>query len=623
MFSPKRDIGTLVWDDPLAWTEQMKGAEWKSLIAKESKLFQTVLQKTVRPLTIQTIQDELYLAEEADHMHPYLVEDSVFVWLSGMTSLEWKWNSSTANQVSANDLAVDAKGNIWQVYDTGSGAESYTLFHHTFNQEKPSWSIPTVGPFVIVIDSLCYFLEAKNKLWYYRLSCVNAYTGKGYKVLYEETDPQWNLSLQRGENHTAYLVRENSGLQEAFFFFHETLKKLPISGFFVLAGGAPNDYFATPGRGTDEWKGYGPRLSRWILPPQDKGIPEDVWVHQSLLVTRHKGQRFLWKCSTQEQPVLLAGGNLKFKLNSFGIHHQDRTASFISMTPGAFSTYYDFTKGKLHTVPPLLPAYGHVDHFLADKSVPYFLVTPMHTQRPSHLLVVGYGAYGLSTPVSTSRWYPLLLRGWAVAIALVRGGGDDTMAWANAARTYKREASLQDFEAVIKAAQKKLRLDASKTVIYGRSAGGILVGGAAARQKQTSFFKALYAEVPYLDLLRTTTNPKLPLTQLEYDEFGNPASRIEDLMTLAKVSPIDQIPSTGYPGLFALLRTGQNDSEVYAYESVKWILRARGKQKSDSTKLLAFEPREGHFVGGASGLRNRAIDLSLLLAWSQGTSFKI
>jgi protease II len=71
------------------------------------------------------------------------------------------------------------------------------------------------------------------------------------------------------------------------------------------------------------------------------------------------------------------------------------------------------------------------------------------------------------------------------------------------------------------------------------------------------------------------------------------------------------------------MRTGQNDKEVYAYEPVKWILRARGPHASDTTKLLAIEPNEGHFVGGVSGLRNRAIDLSLLLAWNGGATFKL
>jgi hypothetical protein len=623
MFSKKRDLGTVAWEDPLAWTESMKGPKWQALIHKETKQFHTVLEKYIHPYTLQVVQDELYLASEAERSHPYLVEDKVFVWLSSMTSLEWKWNTPTATEYSANDIAVDSAGNVWQVMDTGNGAETYTLTYHKFNQEKPTWALHThVGPYVVVINSLCFFLEVKDKLWYYRLSCVNAYTGRDYKVLYEEKDPQWNLSLQKAENHTAYLVRENSGLQEAFFFFNESLKKLPQEGFFVLAGGAPNDYFVTQGRGTDDWVGRGPRLSRWKLPPANKGIPHAVWVHHTLLITRKEGMYSLWKCSTQEAPVLLDSGMKKFKFNSFGIHHQDSTATLTCMIPGEFSSNLSISKGTIQRYPPAMPAYGNATHHLSATHVPYFLITPCKGKAKA-LLVVGYGAYGLPTPISTARWYPLILRGWAIAIAMVRGGGDDTMAWANAARTWKREASIEDFESVIRSAQKHLKISSSQTAIYGRSAGGILVGAAAARQTHTRLFKALYAEVPYLDLLRTTTNPTLPLTQLEYDEFGNPAHRIEDLVTLGKVSPLNQIPEKGFPQLFALMRTGQNDSQVYAYEPVKWILRARGHTASDTTKLLAFEPKEGHFVNGHSGLRNRAIDICFLLAWNNGSSFRI
>jgi len=623
MFSKKRDLGTVAWEDPLAWTESMKGPKWDALLKKETNTFHRVVEKYVNPYTLQAIQDELYLASEAERSHPYLVDDKVFVWLSGMNSLEWRWNTPTAMEYSANDIAIDTHGNVWQVVDTGNGAETYTLSYHKFNVDKPLWVLDkAIGPYVLVINDLCFFLEAKNKLWYHRLACVHAHTGKDYKVLYEEHDPQWNLSLVKAENHTAYLVRENSGLQEAFFFFKDSLKRLPIEGFFVFGGGAPNDYFATEGRGTDNWKGHGPRLSRWKLPPKEKGIPISVWVSQNLLITRKQGCSYLWRCSTQEEPVLLDGGIKKFKFNLFGIHHQDTLATLTCMIPGAFSSNIEISKKDIKVYPSVMPAYGKVSHESTSSDVPYFLVVPCSI-KPTALLVVGYGAYGLPTPISTSRWYPLLLRGWAVAIAMVRGGGDDTMAWADAARTWKREASIEDFEAVIRSAQKKTHISASHTAIFGRSAGGILVGASAARQMGTRLFKALYAEVPYLDLLRTTTNPHLPLTKLEFDEFGNPASRLEDLVSLAQLSPLNQIPEKGFPQLFALMRTGQNDNEVYAYEPVKWILRARGKTPADSTKLLAFEPQEGHFVHGASGLRNRAIDLCLLLAWNEGATFKL
>ena len=229
--------------------------------------------------------------------------------------------------------------------------------------------------------------------------------------------------------------------------------------------------------------------------------------------------------------------------------------------------------------------------------------------------MVGYGAYGMSTQLNTARWYPLIMRGWTVVFALVRGGGDHSMAWADAARTWRRESALDDFEDVIRDAQAFTGIGPKKTVVYGRSAGGILIGSLAAKYG-TRLFGTVYGEVPYLDVLRTTTNPSLPLTELEYEEFGNPTEKLVDLATLSRISPVDRIPERGLPGLRVLLRTGENDMEVLPYEPVKWITRARSG-RDDKDKLLAYSENEGHFVGGSSVLEERAMDLAILLAWQQ------
>jgi len=221
----------------------------------------------------------------------------------------------------------------------------------------------------------------------------------------------------------------------------------------------------------------------------------------------------------------------------------------------------------------------------------------------------------MSTQLSTARWYPLLMRGWTVVFALVRGGGDHSMAWADAARTWRREYALNDFEDVIRHAQSVTGCGPKQTVVYGRSAGGLLIGSLAAKYG-TRLFGTVYGEVPYLDVLRTTTNPNLPLTQLEYEEFGHPAEKLVDLATLARISPVDRIPERGLPGLRVLLRTGENDMEVLPYEPVKWITRARSG-RDDKNKLLAYSENEGHFVDGLSLLEERATDLAILLAWQQ------
>ena len=172
--------------------------------------------------------------------------------------------------------------------------------------------------------------------------------------------------------------------------------------------------------------------------------------------------------------------------------------------------------------------------------------------------------------------------------------------------------SVEDFEAVIQSAQNKTGVNAENTIIYGRSAGGYLVGATLARNASGNLFRSLYTEVPYLDVLSTTSNPNLPLTQLEYDEFGDPLHKAKNRAALLRLSPVNTIPESGAPSIFVLCRTGLNDKEVFAYESVKWITRLR--ENEGKPKLLAVSQGEGHFVYGRSSFRERAEDLALLLS---------
>ena len=593
--SELRDIGFLKWSDPLAWMETMTGPRWKSVIRSEAQRFQVACKNLVDPSEKERIWKELFYASSLEKRESSRLGKIQFTFITQM-SVEWK--SDVSSLRSARDIAIDSN-NVWEVIDSGEGAESYEVSYWKYGGATPVWSHKGVGPQVLVLHGRCYFLEAKKSLWYYRLVSVNAVTGGDRKIVYEEVNHRWNLSLARGEGGTAYMVRENSGLQEAFLLERGGLRNLGGQGFFVLGQG--RNYLATLGRGTDRWQGHG-SLAKWKLP---KGTPESISVGRGLLVTRSYGERSLWKCGAHE-PRLILHGICQMQFNDLL-----EDAPIIFTIPGTGKISIQIEKEK--PVIPLLPSYAMPTRRFTGHHVPYIVVQRGPISKG--LLVVGYGAYGMSTQLNTARWYPLLMRGWTVIFALVRGGGDHSMAWADAARTWRRESALDDFEDVIRDAQAFTGIGPKKTVVYGRSAGGLLIGSLAAKYG-TRLFGTVYGEVPYLDVLRTTTNPSLPLTELEYEEFGNPAEKLVDLATLVRISPVDRIPERGLPGLRVLLRTGENDMEVLPYEPVKWITRARGGRE-DSGKLLAYSQDEGHFVGGSSVLEERATDLAILLAWQQ------
>ena len=596
--SETRDIGFLKWSDPLAWMEPMKGERWKTTLRSEERRFEKACNDLAISSETEKIIKELQRAsslEKPESNHFGKIEFTL------ITPRSISWKTDTSNLRSAIDIAMDVKGNVWDIVDSGNGAEVYEVSYWKYGVHTPVWSYKGVSPSILVLHGRCYFIEAKNSLWYYRLVSVNATTGKDYKILYEETNPRWNLTLVRGESQTGYMVRENSGLQEAFQIERSSLKSIGGQGFFVLGKG--RNVLATLGRGTDGWQGHG-TLSKWILP---KGTPESVSVNEGLLITRSYGERSLWKCSTHE-PKLLIKGICQIRFNDLLAHH-GIFAPLQFTVPGTGHLSVTIEKEKVNI--PLVPSYASASRRFTHGHVPYVIVQRSVACRG--LLVVGYGAYGMNTNLTTSRWYPLLMRGWTVVFALIRGGGDHTLAWADAARTWKREQALNDFEEVIRDAQAFTGTPSKKTVVYGRSAGGLLIGSIAAKYG-SKLFGTVYGEVPYLDVLRTTTNPALPLTQLEYEEFGNPAEKLIDLATLVRISPVDRIPERGLPGLRVLLRTGENDREVLAYEPVKWITKARAGREDGET-LLAYKEKEGHFVSGDSLVEERATDLAILLAW--------
>jgi len=223
-------------------------------------------------------------------------------------------------------------------------------------------------------------------------------------------------------------------------------------------------------------------------------------------------------------------------------------------------------------------------------------------------------------------WYPLLSRKWAIVYAMVRGGGDIDERWSEVARRNNRHVVVDDFEAIIRNSQRKLDLGPDKTVIYGRSAGGLPIGAIVSRFPDGTLVGAAFTEVPYVDVLRTSSNPKLPLTVGEFKEFGNPKERILNFKELLSVSPIDTLPPGGAPGIFVLSRVGLRDKQVFAYESFKWIQRLRGEATPDESrpsnprgKYVTIERNEAHQYSYEAFSRCRTRDLAIINAWVDGT----
>jgi oligopeptidase B len=232
------------------------------------------------------------------------------------------------------------------------------------------------------------------------------------------------------------------------------------------------------------------------------------------------------------------------------------------------------------------------------------------------LYLYGYGAYGISIDpgFSTTR-LSLVDRGFAYAIAHIRGGDDLGRAWYKAGKLEKRTNTFNDFVDVGRGLVERAYTRAGRIAIAGGSAGGELMG--AVVNSDPELFGAVAAHVPFVDVLATMLDASLPLTPGEWPEWGNPIEDKAAFELIRSYSPYDQVKAQAYPPL--LVTAGLNDPRVTYWEPAKWVAKLRELKLGDSELLLKTNMGAGH--GGKSGrfesLRETAEEFAFIL-WQLG-----
>jgi oligopeptidase B len=231
------------------------------------------------------------------------------------------------------------------------------------------------------------------------------------------------------------------------------------------------------------------------------------------------------------------------------------------------------------------------------------------------LLLYAYGSYGLSTPPSfSSNRLALLDRGVIYVIAHIRGGGELGEEWREQGRMMKKMNTFTDFIACADHLVMNKYTSSDRLVIQGGSAGGLLMG--AVTNMRPDLFKAVVAQVPFVDVINTMLDASLPLTTSEFIEWGNPAEKpAYDYMK--KYSPYDNIARKNYPTM--LVKVSYNDSQVPYWEGTKFVAKLRTMKTDNNPLLLKVNFGAGH--GGSSGrydaLKEIAFDYSFML-WQMG-----
>lgn len=327
-----------------------------------------------------------------------------------------------------------------------------------------------------------------------------------------------------------------------------------------------------------------------------------------------EGRRLDWREISFDEELFSSGarGNPEW-------HQPTLRLGYTSFVTPSSVFDYDVQSGEL-TLLKQQPVLGGYDPSLyvqrrdwataADGTrVPISIVSRRDVQTPAPTLIYGYGSYEHSIdPGFSSARISLLDRGVVFAVAHVRGGGELGRAWYENGKTLTKINTFSDFVACARHLVDSGVTTADRLVAEGGSAGGLLMGAVA--NMAPDAFAGILAAVPFVDPLTSILDPSLPLTVIEWDEWGDPLHNADVYAYMKSYSPYENVTDAAYPRILAV--TSFNDTRVLYVEPAKWTARLR---EVNAPVLLRTEMGAGH--GGVSGRyeswHRRAFELAWML----------
>ena len=359
-----------------------------------------------------------------------------------------------------------------------------------------------------------------------------------------------------------------------------------------------------------------PGMATWkdVLPHRPEALLENTEILARFIVSQYRVNGLTTivirdrKSGTDEnvqfsEPAYVAGMYLPTDL-----YDQDSIRySYTSLTTPGTEYRYDIstrtaTLLKRDRVPGFEPSLYTTQRLWVDGGngvrVPVSIV--FRADRFKHdgsnpLLLYAYGSYGAnSDPYFTSSVVSLLDRGFVFGIAHIRGGQEMGRHWYDDGKVLTKKHTFEDFVACAQYLVNERYTSVDRLFANGGSAGGMLMG--AVINMRPDLFRGVIADVPWMDVITDMENPALPLTTLEYDEWGDPANR-EQYEYLRTWSPYDNVKTARYPAILAT--GGLNDTQVPVFSPAKWVARVREHNTGDNPILFKVNMGAGH--SGESG----------------------
>ncbi len=530
-----------------------------------------------------------------------------------------------------------------QVKDLGSG----TLLPLRIEKARSvSWANDSRTLFYVLED------EAKRACRLYR----HVLGTSTHELIYEETDARFSIGISQSRSRAWLFLTSHSATTSEVRYLSAERPQDPF--MLAVPRRQGHEYYLDhhPGHGGDRFwivtNDRGRNFRLVAAPVADPGEAswsevmghrEDVMLGGVELFARH--------CVLHER----AGGFPRLRVMSLadgGIHAVDVPEAASSVRGGANAEFdtsvYRFVYESLVTPDsvfdydmhthnrtllkqrPVLGGYDPAQYASEvvyatapdGERIPVSLVyrRDRRADGPQPMLLTGYGAYGFPYDIHfSSARLSLLDRGVIVATAHIRGGGEMGKRWHDEGRMLAKKNSFTDFIAAAERLVASGYTAPQKLVIEGGSAGGLLMG--AVTNLRPDLFKAVVADVPFVDVVNTMLDSSLPLTTGEYEEWGNPQERSQYDYMLS-YSPYDNIQAKAYPAM--LVETSLNDSQVMYWEPAKYVARLRATKTDANPLLLKINMEAGH--GGASGrydyLREIAFTYAFIL-WQLGLAERV
>ena len=636
--NPVRNVPFLSWRNNSAWMETMRGPRWKGVLRRERRFFNTLLTTSVKRRA-EEYERELKLAGEMLTIEAYTIGGGAIVIRMAGPNYQWRWIWSTKWHLVTDLDYYDNK-----IYYTEVDKHDSYITHLICEDDKERvlWKKMEIGGQVCVHNGLCYYIDVEYPFNTTELKCCDASTGTKERVLLKDPDNERFLVLIQQSGDTLYC--QSTSWRETKTWRIEGTRATPFypdTRFQTPLGKAPNGdecAFIIP-RDSANGAPKGSFLKSWIFPPKNEAIQ---WIDMTsgFMITVDEGAKSLYLCAPHKRPKRLfsiPAGNIlpnpwternDTPVETFYVFDVREPPYILTALPNSDTVHRPLLGGINPKVKELIRpiVYKKAHATSADGTrVPYMLIHSKDFTRAQlkGLICYVYSAYGSTSAVDwpDEYWGPLLRRGFAIAYAYCRGSGDKDRDWVNQGQQEHHIRTVEDFEAVVRDAQKATGLPPAQTIIYGRSAGGMMVGATTARNPDGALMGTTFTEVPFVDILRTQTNRTIDLTPSGMSEYGDPAASPVYFQAMLRLSPVNSLPVDGAPGVSVLCRTGLLDQQVLPFEPFKWIQRLRGTEThGPANKFISYEEREAHVYNFEAFVRTRAVDLAILWDWIEKKS---